>query len=150
AAEIVEASGMPVAVFQYVAHLEQAAREQAEQDHHREADVEAPETATDVLLKPRPKGVVDCLAQHENHQRHAQHAEDTHHRRMTVIGSQVGPCLEIADDRHVDQKAEDASPRKVPKANGHQEIERPFMPKRLAGLAARYRNEIGGIESEQG
>src|SRR6516162_3367308 len=129
---------MPVAVFQHVAHLEQAGGEQTKQDHHREADVEPPEAAADILFKPSPEGVVNCLAQHENHECDTQHAEDTHHRRMTVIGGKIGPRLEIADDWHVDQKAEYAGSRKVPKANSHQEIESPFMPKRRPGLAARY------------
>src|SRR5271169_1107125 len=69
---------------------------------------------------------------------------------MSVIGRKIGPGLEIADDRHVDQKAEDAGPGKVPEADGHQEVERPFMPKRYAGLAARYRDEVRSIEGEQG
>src|SRR5499427_11017247 len=69
---------------------------------------------------------------------------------MAVIGRKVGPRLKIADDRHVDQKAEYSGPREVPKADGHQEVERPFLPKRRAGLAARYRDKVRGIESEQG
>src|SRR5215471_14061727 len=68
---------------------------------------------------------------------------------MAVIGRKISSCLEIADDRHVDQKAEYAGAGKVPKADGHQEIERPFMPKRLAGLTARYGDKVCGIESEQ-
>src|SRR4029077_5303147 len=68
---------------------------------------------------------------------------------MPVIGRKVGARLEIADDRHVNEEAEDAGPRKVPNANGHQEIERPFMPKRLPGPPARYRDEVRSIESEQ-
>src|SRR6516164_4824217 len=97
---------MPVAVLQHVAHLEDAGWEQAKQDHHREADIETPETASDVLFKTSPKGILDCLAQDENHECDTQHAEHAHHRRMPVIGRKVGPRLEIADDRHVDQKAE--------------------------------------------
>jgi hypothetical protein len=38
---------MPVAVFQYIAQLEHAGGEQAEQDHHRQANIETPEAAAD-------------------------------------------------------------------------------------------------------
>src|SRR6516165_2900270 len=141
---------MPVAVLQHVTHLEYAGREQAEKDHHSEADVETPETAADVFFKPRPEWLLHRLAQHKNDKCHAEHAEDAHHSRMPVIGGKVGPRLEIADDRHVDQKAEYAGPGKVPKANRHQEVKRPLMPKRFTSLAARYRDKVRGIESEQG
>src|SRR5262249_45438241 len=69
---------------------------------------------------------------------------------MTVVRGKVGPRLKIADDRHVDQKAEYAGTGKVPKANRHQKIERPSMTQRLSGLAARHCDEISSIESEQG
>jgi len=47
-------------------------------------------------------------------------------------------------------KAKYSGAGKIPKADGHQKVERPLMPKRLAGLAACYRDEVRGIESEQG
>src|SRR4051794_39332665 len=61
-----------------------------------------------ILFKPLPKGVVSCLAQDENHECDAQHAEDAHHRRMPVIGGKVTSAAAVREPRPITETRETA------------------------------------------
>ena len=76
---------------------------------------------------PTQRAISAGLAQHEYHQRKRQHTEYAHHRGMAMVGCQLGADFIVADDRQVDEEAEDAGADEVPEAHGHQEVERPFM-----------------------
>ena len=59
-----------------------------------------------------------------------EHAVDTHHGRVPVVGGQRGADLVVGHDRQVDQEAEDACSDEVPESDGDQEHHRPSVRER--------------------
>ena len=134
-----------------VPELYEARWQQAEHDHHGQANVESPERAFDPRLDPGPLRVGHILAQGIDAQAQSQEAEHTEQCGVAMVGSQIGADLEIADDRHVDQEAEHSGTHKIPEAYGHEEIKHPGVAagNSLRSAGARHPDEAPSFETQQ-
>ena len=91
---------------------------------------------------------------HEDEEADGEHSIDAHHRRVAVVGRELGADLPVADDGKVDQEPEDAGADEVPEADRPQEHDRPLVRKtlvagvhhRLAGLGAAEAHEPPRLE----
>ena len=119
--------GVPISVGDRVPQLQDAGREQVQDDHQREADVESPEADPDEALHACPRGIRGQRAKPEDDHRERQHAEHAEQRRMSVVRRQHRADLEVRHDREVDQEPQDPGADEVPDAHGHQEVDRPAV-----------------------
>ena len=118
---------MPITVLQHIHELQYAGRQEIADRHERQTDVQSPEAQADIGLQPFPELGRRRLSQGKHGQGHGQHSEHTHHGRMAVVRGQQGPRLKVADDRQIDQEAEDSRSDEIPEPDRNQEIERPLV-----------------------
>src|ERR1700690_2063034 len=97
--EKAQSPSMPIAIFNDVPELNNAAGKQIEHNHQSEADIEAPEASLDEFLSAVPNRIATNRTQTKEDDSEGQHAKDTEHGGVTVICSQAGAYLEIRHDR---------------------------------------------------
>ena len=116
---------VPVAVLQRGLQLQHAHRQQGEQGHQREADVERPECPGQHTVVPLRFGLEP--AQAEQHQADPEHAVDAEQRRVTVQRRQVEALHVVERHRRVDEKPEQAGADQVPETDREEEQDRPSV-----------------------
>ena len=130
-------TGVPQSLGDAGPGLVDACRQQRQEDHHRQADVQAPEGG---LQEPvgMQRPVVQA-AQAEQHQADAQHAVDAEERRMAVGRRHVQALHVVQRCGRIDGEAEQPGADRVPEAHGDEREDRPTCRRR-----ARPRSSSGG------
>ena len=139
-------AGVPEAVGDGGPALDDADRQQRQEQHHRQADVQAPEAPLQQPVVPGRRG--GHAAQAEQHQADAEQAVDAEQRGVRVHRRRVQALDVVERDRRVDQEAEDAGPQHVPEGDGDEEQDRPAIgrdPGRRPGEAV----VVVALEAEQ-
>src|SRR5688572_28952228 len=118
-------AGEPVAMIDSYEELNRSNRQQGQECHKGEADIERPEAGPQEPLVPDDARLQP--AQTEEHEPNAEHAVHTEERGMAMQGRQVQTLHVIERERRVDEKAKESCAHEVPESNGDEEEDRPAI-----------------------
>ena len=116
---------VPVALLDAPAELNHADRQQGEQRHGRQADVECPEARLQQALIPRH--IRPQAAQAEQHQTDAEEPIHAEQRGVAVQRRQVQPLHVIERQRRIDQEPEQPGANHIPESDRDEEQDRPAI-----------------------
>ena len=123
--EEVGAAGVPEAVLDARPGLREADRQEAQDDHQREADVHPPERPLQLRLLPRADARE--LPRDDEDEAEREEAVDAEERGVGVDGRRVEALHVVEGDRRVDEEAEDARADEVPEGDADEEADRPAV-----------------------
>ena len=103
--------------------LQQANRQQAQQHHQTETDVDRPECEPE--RASFPFAVIAQPAQAKQHQPDAEHSVHAEQRGMPVHRRRVQPLHVVQRDGWVDEEPEQPGADEIPEADGHKKDDRP-------------------------
>eukprot|EP01022_Parablepharisma_sp_SALTPOND_P004174 TRINITY_DN1187_c0_g2_i1.p1 TRINITY_DN1187_c0_g2~~TRINITY_DN1187_c0_g2_i1.p1 ORF type:complete len:839 (+),score=292.08 TRINITY_DN1187_c0_g2_i1:14101-16617(+) len=127
--------------------LVDAGRQQRQEHHHRQADIEAPIGGPEQAIG-MPLTRIETT-QAEQHEPDAQHAVDPEQRRMAVCRCHVQTLHVVQRGRRIDGKAQHARTHRVPETDGDEAQDRPpvgLHPRRSLGAAI----GLQGLQADHG
>ena len=146
-----EGTSLVVAFTNGLVQLSDTQRQQRDEGHPQQTDVQSPEGELQTLLRPLVLG--NQVAQTEDRECDSEHTVHTHHGGVCVVCGQCGTDFEVGHDRQVDEEAEDTCTEEVPEAHGDQEHHGPAVREGLGavgGLASTQLHEAPCLNSQEG
>ena len=146
-----EGTSLVVAFTNGLVQLSDTQRQQRDEGHPQQTDVQGPEGELQTLLRPLVLG--NQVAQTEDRERDCEHTVHTHHGGVCVVCGQRGTDFEVGHDRQVDEEAEYACTEEVPEAHGDQEHHGPAVREGLGAvgvLASTQLHEAPCLNGQEG
>ena len=146
-----EGTSLVVALTHGLVQLSNTQRQQRDEGHPQQTNVQGPEGELQTLL--RPLVLRDQVAQTKHRERDCEHTVHTHHGCVCVVCGQRGTNLEVGHDRQVNQEAEHTCAEEVPEAHSNQEHNSPTVRERLGAvgvLASTQLHEAPRLNGQEG
>src|SRR6185436_1582191 len=105
--------------------LVEALREEREEHHHPEADIEAPERRPEQTLAPARR--IRKATHAEQRQPNSEHAIDAEQRGVCMRCGRVEPLHVIKREWRINEKAKQSRTNHIPDEDTGKECERPFV-----------------------